>query len=85
MIPIVLRQLFLYDFLQLLGELTSLNDRKPNSSDPFERLDEADVVTTSTSVFVAQPGSDASGISFKDYLTNNEINEIQSRDISFKD
>ncbi len=80
-----MRQLFLNDFPQLLGELTNLNDRKPNSSDPFERPDEADAVTTSTSVFVAQPGSDASGNFLKDYLTNNEINEIQSGDISFKD
>jgi hypothetical protein len=85
MIPIVVRQLFPNDFRQLLGELTNLNDRKPNSSDPFERPDEADAVTTSTSVFVAQPGSDASSNSFKDYLTNNEINVIQSGDISFKD
>jgi len=42
-----------------------LNDRKPDAADPFERPDEADAVTTSTSVFVAQPGSDASGKSHK--------------------
>ena len=38
-----------------------MNDRKPITADPFDRPDDADTVTTSTSVFVAQPGSDASG------------------------
>jgi len=36
----------------LSGELANLNDRKPNASDPFDRPDDADTVTTSTSVFV---------------------------------
>ena len=51
----------MFTYFYLLGELANLNDRKPEVVDPFERPDEADTVTTSTSVFVAQPGSDSSG------------------------
>ena len=51
----------MFIYFYLLGELANLNDRKPEAVDPFERPDEADTVTTSTSVFVAQPGSDSSG------------------------
>jgi len=45
--------------LQSEGQLTPVDEVKGGSGDPFEQVED-DTVTTSTSVFVAQPGSAAS-------------------------
>ena len=77
--PTLKKSLYIFYFL---GELANLNDRKPEVVDPFERPDEADTVTTSTSVFVAQPGSDSSGKKYlcSTYLT---VTSLVLRSISY--
>lgn len=50
--------------LQAEGQLTAIA-QEGDENDPFDRPED-DTVTTSTSVFVAQPGSEASGKKYLD-------------------